>query len=87
MSSLNKDSQQSFSKKISNFVNGSILRDRYLDSPRSVMKKYDTLSVQPDLTKQFIYFPLHYQPELSTNPLGGHYVNQLIVVEMLKSKP
>ena len=88
MSSLKKDSQQSFSKKISNFVNGVMFRDPYLDSPRSVMKKYDSLSVQPDLTKEFIYFPLHYQPELSTNPLGGHYVNQLIVVEMLsKANP
>lgn len=31
----------------------------------------------------YVYFPLHYQPEASTNPLAGVFQNQLIIVDLL----
>ena len=32
---------------------------------------YQKLAVNPDLKQKYVYFPLHYQPEASSNPLGG----------------
>lgn len=30
-----------------------------------------------------VYFPLHYQPELTTMPLGGQYVNQIKAIKLI----
>jgi hypothetical protein len=38
---------------------------------------------QADLTKTFVYFGLHVQPELTTNTLGGRYVNQYLAIQLL----
>lgn len=50
---------------------------------RSLIRIYEKLAVKADYNKKYIYFPLHYQPELTTSPLGGWYVHQYLVAEML----
>tara|TARA_Y100000310_G_scaffold345042_1_gene461349 strand:- start:699 stop:1757 length:1059 start_codon:yes stop_codon:yes gene_type:complete len=47
---------------------------------------YDEHAIEPDLEKAFIYFPLHFQPEASTNPMGGVYADQVLVAQLLASK-
>jgi hypothetical protein len=46
-------------------------------------KYYDSIITTPDYNKKFFYVALHYQPELTTNPLGGEYVDQRLIVQML----
>ena len=49
------------------------------------LAKYYELLTEPSLNlkKPYIYVALHYQPELSTSPMGGVFVHQLAMVELL----
>ena len=40
---------------------------------------------QPYLDCQYVYVALHYQPECSTSPMGGHFVYQDLMVNLLMS--
>ena len=44
---------------------------------------YDRCAVDPDFTKQYVYFPLQYQPECSTCPMAGAFVDQEIAAQLL----
>ena len=46
---------------------------------------YDRIAVEPDLSKKFIYMPLHMQPEATTCPLGGVYTDQNLMVQQMAS--
>lgn len=38
-----------------------------------------------DFSKPYIYVPLHYQPECTTSPQGGIFVDQILMIKMLAS--
>lgn len=44
---------------------------------------YNRLAREPDLEKPYVYLALHYQPECTTSPQGGIYVDQLLMVKTL----
>jgi len=49
-------------------------------------KCYETLSIklsENDLNTPFIFLALHYQPEATTSPEGGYYVDQRLIVDAL----
>lgn len=46
-------------------------------------KEYEKLEVKADLEKKYIYVPLHLQPECNTNPVGGIFDNQILLVRMI----
>lgn len=58
-------------------------RNPYFETEAQVAKYYHRHSVDVSLTVPYVYFPLHYQPEASTSPLGEDYVDQALVCELL----
>jgi len=65
-------------------VNKSFEKTRYFKTrTRKLFREYDKLSSPADFNKSYIYLPLHYQPENTTSPMGGYFVHQLLVAQML----
>lgn len=50
---------------------------------RITLRLYDTLAREPNFSAQYIYVPLHLQPEASTLPFAGPYEDQELIVQML----
>lgn len=48
-------------------------------------KVYDTMAAPVELNAQYVYFPLHLQPEKTTMPLGGVYQSLYLAVRKLKA--
>lgn len=46
-----------------------------------LLKKLEVRTI--NTREKYIYFPLHYQPECTTLPLGGVFENQLLAIEWL----
>lgn len=54
---------------------------------RKLYKNYiSRISKVSEINSSSVYFPLHYQPELTTMPLGNDYVNQIKAVKVLSDK-
>jgi hypothetical protein len=43
------------------------------------------LMVHPNMSDKFVLLALHFQPEASTSPLGGHFVHQDFVLSLLQN--
>jgi len=54
-----------------------------LKSNNLLKKTYLDFCEVPNLNKPFIYIPLHYQPEMTTSPLGGIFTNQELMIYMI----
>lgn len=52
---------------------------------RGVQDEYRSVLRDADPTRPFVYVPLSYQPERTTSPQGGIFVNQLAMVRMLSA--
>jgi hypothetical protein len=50
---------------------------------QKLQKSYTHLAIKPNLNKDYIYVALHYQPEKTTSPEGGIFVDQWLMVQML----
>lgn len=44
---------------------------------------YQFICEVPNLKTPYVYFALHFQPELTTSPLADAYVDQLLIVQMV----
>ena len=47
------------------------------------IKGYNKKAQEPDYEEKYVYLPLHYQPENTTCPLAGSFVDQQLIVNLL----
>ncbi|OHB19566.1 MAG: hypothetical protein A2854_00795 [Parcubacteria group bacterium RIFCSPHIGHO2_01_FULL_56_18] len=66
-------------------LRGRLLRMRAYSRGRAIFRFYDSNVRNPDLSHRYIYVPLHLQPEATTLPMGGAYVDQILLVHMLNA--
>lgn len=60
----------------------SFLRRQFLSNPRA---EYLSVQSSADWNRKFIYVSLNYQPECTTSPQGGVFVDQILMLETLSS--
>lgn len=67
-------------------ISGTCAEYRHNKEDDSYHKLWQSFLSPIDMAKgKYIYFPLHYQPEGTTMPLGGYYVWQQLAIEMLNA--
>lgn len=49
----------------------------------NLKSEYSKLTKAPDYSRKYVYFPLHFQPERTTSPQGGVYVDQILAIETI----
>jgi hypothetical protein len=52
---------------------------------KKLLKHYSSLTSQPNFNDEYVYLPLHYQPEMTSSPSGDIFVDQLLCVDVLVS--
>ena len=55
----------------------------YKNFQKNIRDEYLSAQSQPDFNENFVYVALHYQPEQTTAPLGGLFVDQILMIETL----
>jgi len=64
------------------YMNGISARGR-IKKPLRFTKKYNQFASDPNYDQKYIFFPLHYQPELTTSPMAKEYVKQELIIQLL----
>lgn len=65
------------------FVSYSRLKLKTNNYKKSLKKYYHSKAVVPDYEKPYVILPLHYQPEMTSNPSGDIFVDQMLCVDVL----
>lgn len=54
-------------------------------SKENIRQEYQNVQKEADMKQKFVYLPLHYQPECTTNPLGDMFADQILMIEILSA--
>lgn len=60
-------------------------RKRIASRRRRILKRAMTQATSPTIPENYVYFPLHYEPERTTNPDGGIYHDQMRTLAHLRA--
>lgn len=64
----------------------SLLHDIKIAKKKASLKaEYSKISVSPDFKQDYVFVPLHYEPERTSNPDGGHFYNVYDMLVALRS--
>ncbi|NOR44861.1 MAG: hypothetical protein GQ534_04675 [Candidatus Delongbacteria bacterium] len=83
MPSYYKKRNKSIEKSHYNIFEYSMEKLRAISYNRKIKKYYNSLTSIPDLKTPYVFFTLHYQPEMTSNPSGDIFVDQSLCVEIL----
>ena len=70
-------------KQLLKYEKGLRKRARIKQAQMRSVKYYDSLAQIPDYSEKYVIFYLHYQPEATTLPLAGVFVEQELVISIL----
>ena len=56
---------------------------RYISKVKKIESYYNSIAKKDIPNKKFIYVSLHLQPERSTNPEGGHFDDQALMIKII----
>lgn len=73
-----------FQRKLQNYLS---LFQRIIDRKRimRIENFYRNHCSDPVPNEKYIYLPLHLQPEMSTSPMAGVFIDQVLIAEMLNA--
>jgi hypothetical protein len=54
-------------------------------SKENIKQEYQNVQKEAGMKQRFVYLPLHYQPECTTNPLGYIFSDQILMIEILSA--
>lgn len=58
-------------------------KKRAIRYKKTLKSYYESLVTPTDYSNPFVFFALHYQPEMTTNPAGDIFVDQLLCIDIL----
>jgi hypothetical protein len=73
-------------KSIFDYIDIEKIKSKHLKNLKLEHDKVVDVFTEEDLPDKYIYFPLHFQPEATTMPLGGRYRDQLSLIFHLSEK-
>lgn len=79
---LTKPKDKSFAA-VSHYWSIFCQRIRHYSLNKKLWQEYNKHAVVPDFHKPYVYLALHYQPELTTSPLAGVWVDQELIVNLI----
>ena len=56
----------------------------FMKRKKNLYKAFTKHSIKVDLNCEYLYFPLHFEPERTPNPDGGFFHDQLVALIMLR---
>ena len=82
---LGQNGYKKILSRIKTYLKNNFFYDSYFISHYQYHKVYKRNTITPNYKNKYIYFPLHYQPEASTSPLAGPFVDQWLIIDMLSN--
>ena len=82
---LDQNGYKNIFSRIMIYLKNNFFYDSYFMPHHQFNKAYKRNIITPDYDCKYVFCPLHYQPEASTSPLAGTFVDQWLMIDMLSN--